>query len=167
MLMNTNNNFDLVQQLLALPWYNLILISLLVIPLFIAAWITLLTSLNITLTEPQKKLWVGIFIGVYTLGLVVGKYGHEREQKAQLAEVAETIRLDLQSNGGIMGFNKIREKHPAFTSELLYRVADTYSKDFEVTSIGDPSAPTRRDPSDPFGIMLRKGGTASAGASLQ
>ena len=152
------DNFDLVKKLLALPWYNLILISLLIIPLFIGAWVTMLTSLNIALTDRQKKIVVVLFIGVYGIGLVVGKMGYESEKSSNLTKIANVLKLDLKSNGGLMGFKKIRERHPSFTEEFLYQVADTFPNDFEVTTIADPSDPAkvRRDPTDPFGLMARK-----------
>jgi hypothetical protein len=154
--MNTDN-FDLVKKLLALPWYNLILISLLIIPLFIGAWTTLLSSLNVVLSDRQKKLIVALFICVYTIGLIIGKVGYDKEQASNINKVVDAVKLDLKSNGGILGFKRIRERHPSFTEDLLYKIADDFPKDFEVTPIADPSDPTRvkRDPTDPFGLKLR------------
>lgn len=151
------DNFDLVKRLLALPWYNLILISLLIVPLFIGAWSALLSSLNLNLNDNQKRRAVLVFIGIYLVGLFVGKIGYEHQQSSFASKVRTAVMLDLKSNGGIMGFKKIRERHPSFTEELLTQLAENFPGDFEVTSIADPSDPSRikQDPHDPFGLKFR------------
>ncbi|WP_205513953.1 hypothetical protein [Longitalea arenae] len=151
-----SDNFDLVKKLLALPWYNLILISLLILPLFIGAWVSLLSSLNIVLKDNQKKSIVLLFIGIYSIGLVVGKIGYNIEQSTSLGKVNEAVKLDLRANGGVMGFKRIRERHPSYTEELLYKVAENFPNDFEITPIADPNDPVKRDLTDPFGLKLRQ-----------
>jgi len=151
------DNFDLVRKLLDLPWYNLILISLLIIPVFPGAWITFLNALRVRLTNPQKQRLVLVFIGIYVIGLTIGKIGYENENNTNLAKIKEAVLLDLKSNGGILGFKRIRERRHFLTEDMLYKIADLYPKDFEVTPIADPSDPTkiRRDVTDPFGLKLR------------
>jgi len=161
--MNTDN-FDLVERLLTLPWYNLILISLLIIPLFIGAWGTLLSSLSIALNEQQKKRAVLIFIGIYSVGLIVGKIGYDKAQVNKVREISETLKRDLESNGGIMGFKRIRERHPSYSEDMLYKIAERFSKDFQVAPIADPADQTRRDQGDPFGLSLRN---STASTSVQ
>lgn len=150
------NNFDLVKKLLDLPWYNLILISLLVIPLFIGAWTVVLNTFSLAVTPQQKRRFALSFILVYVLGLTIGKIGHERDEAARLKKTVETIKADLRSNGGLMGFKRIRERHPAYNEEMLYRIADLYPEIFGVTPIAHSSDPKLRDTEDPFGLVLRQ-----------
>lgn len=73
-----NENFDLVQKLFELPWYNLILISLIIIPVFIGTWASLINSFSLNLNDKQKRTLSTTFIILYIIGVIVGKIGHNR-----------------------------------------------------------------------------------------
>ncbi|MCC6182925.1 MAG: hypothetical protein IT237_13940 [Bacteroidia bacterium] len=152
----TNDNFDLVKKLLYLPWYNLILLSLLVIPIFIGAWTVLFSTFKLDLSDNQKKYFALCFILVYIIGLTIGKVGHDKEQSANISKTIEALKVDLKSNGGLMGFRRIRERHPSYTEDLLYQIADNYPNVFGVTPIADPNDSKSRDKDDPFGLILRQ-----------
>lgn len=152
----TNDNFDLIKKLLDLPWYNLILLSLLLIPIFIGAWTTLFSTFKIDLSDSQKKYFVLCFVLLYITGLTIGKIGHDRELLVNNSKTIEALKIDLKSNGGLMGFKRIRERHPSYTEEFLYKTADSYPDVFGITPIADPNNDKLRDKDDPFGLVLRR-----------
>jgi hypothetical protein len=149
------NNFDLVKKILSLPWYNLILISILMIPVFIGAWVSLLNTLSITLSESQKKVVVLSFIALYSIGLIVGKIGHDKEEKDKNDLIVQTLKLDLKEAGGLLGFQRIRFKHPSYDDKTLYFIADKYSSTFSIEPIADINNMAVRDKDDPIGLKLR------------
>ncbi len=152
----TNDNFDLVKKLLDLPWYNLILISLLIIPIFIGAWTVVLTTFNLAVTDKQKKYFALSFVIIYIVGLTIGKIGHDKEEISKLNKTVETLKADLKTNGGLMGFKRIRERHPSYNEEMLYKIADLYPTILGVTPIANATDPKLRDAEDPFGLILRE-----------
>lgn len=147
----TVDNFDLVQKLLALPWYNLILISLLIIPLFIGAWVTLLSSLNITLSETQKRNLALFLIAIYSVGLIIGKIGHDNAENKKFNQVASILERDIKTNAPqtkVMGFKRILVKHPKFDKELIFTIEDKFPEKFEIVTLTDTT--------DPAGLHLLK-----------
>lgn len=151
-----NDNFDLVKKLLDLPWYNLTLISLLIIPIFIGAWTIVLSAFNLAVTDKQKKYFALSFVLVYIVGLTIGKIGHDKEEIKMLNKTVEALKVDLKSNGGLMGFKRIRERYPSYNDEMLYKIAHLYPTVFGVTPIAHANDPKLRDADDPFGLILRE-----------
>ncbi|BFO67411.1 hypothetical protein [Chryseobacterium sp. KCF3-3] len=150
-----NENFDLVQKLFELPWYNLILISLIIIPVFIGTWASLINSFSLNLNDKQKRTLSTTFIMLYIIGVVVGKIGHDREQDRNSKQMVETLKADLKSNKGILGFRRIRERHPSYDENSLYKIADQYPGIFGIAPIADPHNNQLKDKDDPIGLVLR------------
>lgn len=150
-----HENFDLVQKLFELPWYNLILISLIIIPVFIGTWASLINSFSLNLNDKQKRTLSTAFIMLYIIGVVVGKIGHDREQDKNSKQMVEALKADLKSNKGILGFRRIRERHPSYDENSLYKIADQYPGIFGITPIADPNNNQLKDKDDPIGLVLR------------
>jgi hypothetical protein len=143
-MLMTVDNFDLVQKLLALPYYNLILISLLIIPLFIGAWVTLLSSLNITLSETQKRNLALFIIAIYSVGLIIGKIGHDNAENKKFNQVASILERDIKTNAPqskVMGFKRIIFKHPKFDKELFFTIEEKFPEKFEIVVLTDTTDP--------------------------
>lgn len=151
------NNFDLVKKLLDLPWYNLILISILIIPFFITAWTALLTSLGITISDQQKKVVVLVLIGFYCVGLSIGKIGHDNEENKKWTDIAQKIETDILSENStyrLLSYGKLKFKNPTFTNEDLNTVAMKFPDKFSIVSMGQAGDLTKQDVTDPVGLYL-------------
>ena len=153
--MATIDNFDLVKKSLDLPWYNLILISLLIIPIFITAWNSVIPTIFGSITDSQKRIFGVTFVLVYFIGLTIGKIGHDKDHENYINKVIVNLKNDLNSNGGILGFKRIRERHPSYDEKMLYQIADDNPSIFLVTPIADATNPALRDKDDPFGLKLQ------------
>ena len=151
------NNIDLVKKLLELPWYNLILISILIIPLFIASWTTLITSLNVNLSDQQKKIVVLVFIVLYSLGLTIGKIGHDKEDDKKWSGMAQKIETDILTSNPtykVLSYGKLKFKNPTFSNDDINNVAKRFPTKFSIVSIGDATDLSKQDASDPVGLYL-------------
>lgn len=152
-----DNNFDLVKKLLDLPWYNLILISLLVIPVFIGVWTTLASTLNISLSDRQKKNVILCFILLYAAGVIIGKIGHDNETRQYYARLAKGIEAKIKKDFAVykvITYGQIKLAYPKVTNESLNILIDNYPDVFEIVSIGDKTDLTKVLASDPVGIHL-------------
>jgi len=138
------DKIDLIKSLLSLPWYNLILISLFIIPIFLSAWTTVFTTFLPNLTDKQKGIFTIVFVVIYCFGLTIGKAGVDKEREQFYAKYGVAIERKINNDFKlyhIITFNQIRVAYPKVSISDIETIAELYPDKFEIVGIADKDDP--------------------------
>ena len=133
-----NSNLDLVDKIASMPWYYLILGSLIIIPIIIGSWIIVLNQLGAGNDKKLKKIFGIIFLSIYIIGLIILKIGNAKE--VRFKEASGEITGELNTRGWtVIGFQRLRENldNPEYTNEFLKKLIKKSSGRFHKTELLD------------------------------
>ena len=132
------SNLDLVEKIAQMPWYYLIIGSLIILPILIGSWLLVLNQLGSVINENGKKIFAIIFLLLYTVGIIVMKNGNAKESANKTA-VSE-IKAELNGRKWTMiGFNRLRNNlsRPEYTDIFLERLIPASNGAFRKVTLVD------------------------------
>ena len=142
-------NLELVDKIAQMPWYYLIIGSLIILPILIGSWILVLNQLGSGINQRGKKNFALVFLLIYTTGIIVSKNGNAKE--AIIKEAISDIKSELKNKGWTMiGFQRVRNNlsRPDYTDIFLKKVISASNGLFHTTKLIDEGS------HDTIGIII-------------
>ena len=133
-----DSNLDLVEKIAQMPWYYLIIGSLIIIPVLLGSWIIVLNQMGGAFNDKIKKIFALALILLYITGIIILKKGNEKEAAYKVA--TNEIKAELnQRNWTMIGFKRIRQNFgkPEYTDNFLKKLADKSNGLFRTTVLGN------------------------------
>ena len=114
--METGDALTIVEQIQNADIYSIFFVSLVIIPILLAAWITILK--NFDLTTKVLKTITFILLGLYIFSIAVLKFGTTKDVKIEIA--SKKIKSYLKANNWeLIGLERIKDNNAII--ELLTR----------------------------------------------
>jgi len=107
--------------------YDLVIVSLLILPMLLGAWSSVLDTFLINRTN-HKKILLIILLVVYTFGIASSKYHGNKKQIIQI-QMDQLTGYLCSLPGGSSKSNKTIEKHlQGFTDDVINNLVAAYPK---------------------------------------
>jgi hypothetical protein len=133
--METDDGKKVLEQIRDASVFDILLVTVVLLPFYLAAWLVVLGSVTDMKTEQGRELLV-VLVVVYVAGIVLMKVG-AREQD-RLKRAASRIRSYLRIRGfTFMTFERIRERiDKTYTDMFLGKVIEEFSDEFTTAKSG-------------------------------
>lgn len=114
--------------------FDILLISILLLPLYLGAWLVILDSVLSISTE--QKVWVLVVLfALYVVGIVLMKVGAGKEDKRRRTGIRIRNYLIGRGNTAI-SFGRIRDKiDSSYSDDFLISVIDLFPDDLRLARI--------------------------------
>ena len=137
--METGDALTIVEQIQNADIYSIFFVSLVIIPILLAAWITILK--NFDLTTKVLKTITFILLGLYIFSIAVLKFGTTKDVKIEIA--SKKIKSYLKANNWeLIGLERIKDNIDSnYDSKFINELVSKFPLDFSIVKLTDKSDP--------------------------